>query len=1119
MNFLKVSFFFVLISITSLLKLNAQINFPTGSQYKYLKGIDASTLPNNWMNAGFNDSGWLTGNAPFRYGDGSGGTELTDMINTYSTVYLRTNFTATSIELIKELSFITNYDDGFIIWINGSEVFRRGAPEVPSYNAFATELHESGELVTIKCDSGMVNLIEGENLIAIQGFNISLESSDFYFDLQIHAVTATPEVPDSLDVIFNTPAGFYNSPFNLNLTSPDNTLNIVYTIDGSNPQNSATAIVAGTSAQVTVDPGITEGRATTPAFIVRASLSKSGFTPSKPVTRTYIFVENVKTQAYPGGNWPNYNVNGQTLQYPMYQEVVQSEAYKDLIDDALLDIPTISIVTDLENLFDPSVGIFVNAWGHGLEWERFSSVELIDPSGNEEGFQVNAGLRIRGGYSRNNFFPKHGFRLFFRQEYGAAKLEYPLFGDEGIDHYDKIDLRCEQNYSWANGGWQNTMVREVFSRDSQRDMAQPYTRSRYYHLYLNGMYWGIYQTQERSEARFASDYLGGKTEDYDVLKVNTEGYQVEATDGFATTWQQIYTLCNTGFANNTNYYKLEGKDANGINVPGQKVLVDIDNLIDYMLVIFYTGNFDAPVSAFGGNSMANNFYAIYNRNELSQGFKFFCHDSEHSLMVAAYSPGIGINENRVTIPEMNISSFSAFNPQWLHFKLTSNAEYRQRFADRVALHMTNNGALTPTKCTERFNSRASELNLAVIAESARWGGDKTKDNAWIPELNVVRTQFFPYRTNIVLTQLKNADLYSSLNPIKIKNQNTELKDNRYTISGTYSVTIDNPNTSGTIYFTLDGSDPRETGGDINSHSIACTSDTSFNLTASAVITARVLSDGEWSAVRKIDFLGTNDDLSKLKVTELHYHPQDIIEGVDTTDGKSFEFIEFKNTGSSSLNLSGLVLDSAVYYEFPSNTVLAPGNFYVIATKPSFFFEKYAMLPSGNCEGFFDNAGDFVLLNDSEGSKLISFTYDDHSPWPSKPDGDGYSLTSLERNPTGNPADEIYWTSSSTIDGSPFRDDYQYSPVEPVPVASTGKYIIYPNPATEYVFVGLNKDQTGLVSDCRVSIINLNGSVVYTSTFSESTIIDMYSLRISAGMYLIRLENDSYTQTHKLIYQP
>ena len=156
----------------------------------------------------------------------------------------------------------------------------------------------------------------------------------------------------------------------------------------------------------------------------------------------------------------------------------------------------------------------------GRAWERPVSVELINPDGSE-GFQIDAGLRIRGGYSVSGGNPKHAFRLFFRDEYGQAKLKFPLFGDEGADEFDHVDLRCSQNYSWAfEGNPQNTDVRDVFSRDVQGETGQPYTRSRYYHLYINGQYWGLFQTEERSEASFGESYMGGNKEDYDVVSSN-----------------------------------------------------------------------------------------------------------------------------------------------------------------------------------------------------------------------------------------------------------------------------------------------------------------------------------------------------------------------------------------------------------------------------------------------------------------------------------------------------------------------------------------------------------------------------------------------------------------------
>lgn len=53
-----------------------------------------------------------------------------------------------------------------------------------------------------------------------------------------------------------------------------------------------------------------------------------------------------------------------------------------------------------------------------------------------------------------------------------------------------------------DGDTHNTFLRDIFSRDTQRDMGQPYTRGKYYHLYLNGMYWGLFQTEERPDADY-----------------------------------------------------------------------------------------------------------------------------------------------------------------------------------------------------------------------------------------------------------------------------------------------------------------------------------------------------------------------------------------------------------------------------------------------------------------------------------------------------------------------------------------------------------------------------------------------------------------------------------------
>ncbi|HMT67180.1 MAG TPA: chitobiase/beta-hexosaminidase C-terminal domain-containing protein, partial [Bacteroidales bacterium] len=423
-----------------------QIEFSSGSGYRYLKGINASDLPADWMTSQYNDSEWSEGNAPFRYGDGTGGVVLTDMMNSYSTLYLRSSFNAFSIDRIKTISFRVNYDDGFVIWVNGTRVMARNAPATLSYNALATANHESGTFETFQLDSSDVQLVEGTNLLCIQAFNVSLNSSDFYFDMAVNASLSLPEVPETLPLNFDHEAGFCETPFDLVISSGQPGYDVIYTIDGSNPQTSSTATRSNTAVTLRIDPAISAGRPATPVFLVRASLVIDGYSPSRPVTKSFIFLDKVLTQGHPGGEWPSSPVNGQVIDLGMDPGVVNDPRYSQQMKASLTDIPSISLVTDLADMFGASRGIYVNAYQHGEEWERQCSLELINPD-NTIGFRVNAGVRIRGGASRSPDNPKHAFRLFFRKEYGPGKLLYPLFGDEGAAEFDKVDLRTEQNYS------------------------------------------------------------------------------------------------------------------------------------------------------------------------------------------------------------------------------------------------------------------------------------------------------------------------------------------------------------------------------------------------------------------------------------------------------------------------------------------------------------------------------------------------------------------------------------------------------------------------------------------------------------------------------------------------
>jgi hypothetical protein len=140
----KSTIIILLLSLLQLQLVKAQIDFPKGSSFRYLKGTEAAAIPGDWMNQGFDDSSWSVGSAPFWYGDGTGGTLLDDMQNNYSVLYMRSTFSALNADSLEDILLLADYDDGFVIWINGQRVFSRFAPAVLSHDAFASELHESG---------------------------------------------------------------------------------------------------------------------------------------------------------------------------------------------------------------------------------------------------------------------------------------------------------------------------------------------------------------------------------------------------------------------------------------------------------------------------------------------------------------------------------------------------------------------------------------------------------------------------------------------------------------------------------------------------------------------------------------------------------------------------------------------------------------------------------------------------------------------------------------------------------------------------------------------------------------------------------------------------------------
>ena len=166
----------------------------SGATWAYFKGTVEP--PATWNTIAFNDASWLTGPSGFGYGDSDDATVLTDMQNGYLSVYTRRQFDVPNPATIAGLELRVNWDDGFVAFINGQEVARRnlaGTAGTPVAHDIAASSHEGGAFETIAVSSSM--LVAGTNVIAVQGHNRALDSTDLTLNVELRATNPPPNAP------------------------------------------------------------------------------------------------------------------------------------------------------------------------------------------------------------------------------------------------------------------------------------------------------------------------------------------------------------------------------------------------------------------------------------------------------------------------------------------------------------------------------------------------------------------------------------------------------------------------------------------------------------------------------------------------------------------------------------------------------------------------------------------------------------------------------------------------------------------------------------------------------------------------------------------------------------
>jgi hypothetical protein len=436
--------------------------------------------------------------------------------------------------------------------------------------------------------------------------------------------------------------------FDLAITTATPGARIIYTLDGKAPD-------------------VTNGYPTPPGreytgpihivttTILRAMAVKPGYMPTKIHTHTYIFDNRETIRSLPVVSL--VGDPGQTFYEP----------------DGVMAIVGGTYAGGPWNPTGPDS--YNNPMQRGLE--RPVSAEWFFFGVPDSGFHIDCGLRVHGSnYTRPRYvrqnglwsgYGKFGFRLYFRNQYGPRRLEYPLFPLTEVERFKSLVLRAGHNDRT------NPFIKDELLRRLHQDMGQVAATGTFANLFVNGEHKGYYNPTQHVKSQACQEWFDSD-KPWDVMTQNG------IRDGDAQAWNTMINLARTrNMADPAAYAELCQK-------------LDVVNFIDYLIIRLWPNDWDWP---------QNNWSAACERSETGR-WRFFVWDAE-----GTFESG-----------QLNNDRFNELNSQgnangYLYRALKANRDFRLLFADRLYKHFFNGGALTQQNVTRRFYEMQNELRTVI----------------------------------------------------------------------------------------------------------------------------------------------------------------------------------------------------------------------------------------------------------------------------------------------------------------------------------------------------------------------------------------------------------------------
>jgi len=813
----------------------------------------------------------------------------------------------------------------------------------------------------------------------------------------------------------SSPGGFLSGATSVTLTSVTpgasvrytDTANVAGPTDGSEPTETTGIAYSGA-----ISVGSTR--------VIRAAAFAQGMIPSPVVSFTYLIGEPAPRPSLPAVSIIG---NQQRSLYRPYGTMA-------IVNNAGGNFPAgpWSALGDHQQ--------YNNANFRGIWGERPVTWQHIAANGAPL-FNLGIGLRMAGSpYTRPRYIltgpngatpnttawstgtalEKPSMNFYMRDDLGGDPLKYPVIPNSPVGAYS--DFRFRGGHNDLNPFIIDELARRLFV-----DMGNKGSLGVNTTLYINGAFKGIFNLvqhvrQEWLREAFKSDL------DWDVLQVGVP------SDGDGIAYQEMFTFLRSNPQNVLANYQ------------GMQARLDMTAFIDYLIQNIYTCTGDWP---------HNNWIAGRERSTTGK-FRFFTWDAEGSFG----SFGLTVTSNNfVTQPQNNggpgtQGSLVTMTPQTdsisagariLYTLLRSSPEFRLLFADRIQKHFFNGGALTDAAITARYTALANEASPFIAGfNSTRipsWINGIGNSNRWTVTLSgtsIVTTTNAPSRRKVLLEGFTNDQTVSylpagmvtgyfvseGLFPATLAPSFAQFGG---MVNPGYNLVITNPNAGGgSVYYTTNGLDPRLPGGAVQGTAYTGP----IPITSVTTVKARVLSPGgEWSPLVEATFrTGTPPTLL---ITEIMYNPPAFTPpgSPAPVDGDEFEFLEIKNTGSSSVSLYNVRLAGGIDFTFPPGATIPAGGFVVLAKNSAQLALKYPGVAVAGQYGpgsSLSNGGEALTLMDAAGDTIMNFTYGDSDPWPTAADGGGRSLVPSQPNSNPSPNLASSWRASTNVGGSPGSDD-------------------------------------------------------------------------------------------------